>query len=78
MLTLRATGGKQTSWNEDAWSQPEQVAQSWPSSHGVAVSSDNKADVTRYRALYEFVARNGDEISFQPGDIIMVIASFVI
>lgn len=28
----------------------------------------------RYRALYEFVARNQDEISFQPGDIIMVSA----
>lgn len=26
----------------------------------------------RYRALYEFVARNQDEISFQPGDTIMV------
>lgn len=26
----------------------------------------------KYRALYEFVARNGDELSFQPGDIIMV------
>lgn len=29
--------------------------------------------VAKYRALYEFVARNSDEISFQPGDIILVI-----
>uniref|UniRef100_A0A182P2W3 Dynamin-associated protein n=1 Tax=Anopheles epiroticus TaxID=199890 RepID=A0A182P2W3_9DIPT len=26
----------------------------------------------KYRAIYEFNARNGDEISFQPGDIVMV------
>lgn len=26
----------------------------------------------KYRAIYEFVARNSDEISFQPGDIVMV------
>lgn len=26
----------------------------------------------RYRAVYDFYARNSDEITFQPGDIIMV------
>lgn len=26
----------------------------------------------KYRAIYEFSARNADEISFQPGDIILV------
>jgi hypothetical protein len=26
----------------------------------------------RYRAIYEFFARNSDEITFQPGDIVMV------
>lgn len=30
----------------------------------------------KYRAIYEFSARNADEITFQPGDIIMV--SFVV
>lgn len=29
-------------------------------------------DFVKYRALYEFVARNQDEITFQPGDIINV------
>lgn len=28
--------------------------------------------MTRYRALFEFVARNGDELAFQPGDVILV------
>lgn len=27
---------------------------------------------TRFKAVYEFYARNNDEITFQPGDIIMV------
>lgn len=26
----------------------------------------------KYRAIYEFYARNADEISFQPGDFVMV------
>lgn len=26
----------------------------------------------KYRAIYEFSARNADEITFQPGDIVMV------
>ena len=76
VLTLRATGGKQqSSWNDDAWSQPELRT----TAHSTIVGSSYdgaKAEVTRYRALYEFVARNGDEISFQPGDIIMVVHHF--
>lgn len=69
VLTLRATGGKQqSSWNDDAWSQPELRS----TAHSTIGFDAGKAEVTRYRALYEFVARNGDEISFQPGDIIMV------
>lgn len=30
----------------------------------------------KYRAVYEFSARNADEISFQPGDIVMVSQDF--
>lgn len=29
----------------------------------------------KYRAIYEFSARNADEITFQPGDIVMVSSS---
>ena len=82
VLQLRATGGKQNVWSsQDSWSDP--AASGWPvntsivaTSHPVASSFGDggaqAAGTTRYRALYEFVARNGDEISFQPGDIIMV------
>jgi hypothetical protein len=76
VLLLRATGGKQQSWNNDSWSDS---SNSWPVNAGATpaiVDSGSKSGLTRYRALYEFVARNGDEISFQPGDIIMVILSF--
>ncbi|XP_057373684.1 intersectin-1-like isoform X2 [Daphnia carinata] len=75
VLLLRATGGKQQSWGNDSWSDS---TNSWPVSTGAtpaAVEVSSNAAVTRYRALYEFVARNGDEISFQPGDIIMVTES---
>jgi hypothetical protein len=75
VLLLRATGGKQQSWSNDSWSDS---SNSWPVNTGTPaiIDSSSKSDLTRYRALYEFVARNGDEISFQPGDIIMVIISF--
>lgn len=36
------------------------------------IISNSILGYTKYRALYEFVARNSDELSFQPGDIIMV------
>lgn len=32
------------------------------------------AGYVKYRAIYEFSARNADEITFQPGDIVMVSA----
>ena len=31
-----------------------------------------ESDALKYRALYQFDARNADEISFMPGDIITV------
>ncbi|XP_068201300.1 intersectin-1-like [Palaemon carinicauda] len=45
-----------------------------PSTEGVALT--NAADdAVRYRALYQFDARNADEISFMPGDVITVTVS---
>ncbi|XP_045103343.1 intersectin-2-like isoform X17 [Portunus trituberculatus] len=37
-----------------------------------AVPGENKEGVMKRRALYQFDARNADEISFMPGDIIVV------
>jgi hypothetical protein len=39
-------------------------------------STAASSNLLKYRALYEFVARNSDELSFQPGDVIMV--SFIL
>lgn len=38
----------------------------------VADDIEAPAGFMKYRAVYEFFARNSDEISFQPGDIVMV------
>ncbi|KJH47370.1 SH3 domain protein [Dictyocaulus viviparus] len=50
--------------------------------HDGSVSSGNSlpalaspGDATKYRALFEFNARSEDELSFQPGDVIMVFES---
>lgn len=37
-----------------------------------ALTSEHKDGYVSYRAIYEFVGRNADELSFQPGDIVMV------
>ena len=81
VLQLRATGGA------NSWDRPQA---SWPPTEATALGLSstpaepasypeppvgNETGQSRYRALYEFVARNGDEISFQPGDIIMVTES---
>lgn len=65
--------------NEPWGNEAETESNEWPvNDWKTSVSPAAPASVggvVRYRALYEFVARNGDEVSFQPGDIINV--SFV-
>ncbi|KAL6445056.1 hypothetical protein ACFW04_002162 [Cataglyphis niger] len=86
VLELRASGASGVSaadfatsaWGDSAWSNAPSIASdaAWPVDDTVvAANLTNEADVVgvrKYRALYEFVARNQDEISFQPGDIISV------
>ncbi|XP_014470507.1 PREDICTED: intersectin-1 isoform X2 [Dinoponera quadriceps] len=71
-----------SAWGDNAWDDAPTVAGSgdddtaWPV-NDAALATDSMDEtavngVTKYRALYEFVARNQDEISFQPGDIILV------
>lgn len=61
----------------------EAYSSAWPaSSNNAWPVEEKKADEAelepapegflRYRAVYEFFARNSDEITFQPGDIILV------
>ncbi|XP_070527268.1 intersectin-1 isoform X5 [Cardiocondyla obscurior] len=60
-----------SAWGDSGWGDGPTSDTAWP----VNDTTANEAvvvGVRKYRALYEFVARNQDEISFQPGDIILV------
>ncbi|CAH1178984.1 unnamed protein product [Phaedon cochleariae] len=64
-------------WANDMGASNVELADEWPveSNWAAAAAPTETArlpGVAKYRALYEFVARNNDEISFQPGDIINV------
>ncbi|XP_011350007.2 intersectin-2 isoform X6 [Ooceraea biroi] len=85
VLELRGNSGNvsaadfaTSAWGDNAWDNAPAIASdaAWPVNDTAAVTnslSDVSISGTRkYRALYEFVARNQDEISFQPGDIILV------
>ncbi|XP_011639535.1 intersectin-1 isoform X5 [Pogonomyrmex barbatus] len=65
-----------SAWGDSAWGDAPVSDAAWPVNDTAAVTNsiDEAAvvGVRKYRALYEFVARNQDEISFQPGDIILV------
>lgn len=65
-----------SAWRDDrGWGDSEnQNAADWPvnSDWGAEETSPAIPGIVRYRALYEFVARNQDEVSFQPGDVINV------
>jgi len=63
-----------SAWGDSGWGDAPASDTAWPVNE-TTTSSVNEAvvvGVRKYRALYEFVARNQDEISFQPGDIILV------
>lgn len=64
----------------DAWGNESTPAADWPADNTwtdntVPPDIENIPGVHKYRAIYEFNARNNDEISFQPGDIIHVSVS---
>ncbi|KAL3284526.1 hypothetical protein HHI36_018684 [Cryptolaemus montrouzieri] len=72
------TNDYSSAWKDDsAWNDTTKVSSwgtdNWKSTDSAIESSQiSSSDFVKYKALYEFVARNGDEISFQPGDIINV------
>ncbi|KAK0182732.1 hypothetical protein PV327_000835 [Microctonus hyperodae] len=67
-----------TEWTESAWGSTNNEEKTidnsaWPVDNTPeATAVDDLSGIRKYRALYEFVARNEEEISFQPGDIILV------
>ncbi|KAJ8968370.1 hypothetical protein NQ317_008549, partial [Molorchus minor] len=66
-------------WKADTWGKDSTTESTtdWPVDNWAATTaSEFEAGtipgIIKYRAIYEFVARNNDEISFQPGDIVNV------
>lgn len=79
VIALRANSGSAadfatSAWGDSAWNDAPGVAsdEAWPVDD-TTTTETAVPGVRKYRALYEFVARNQDEISFQPGDIILVL-----
>ncbi|KAG9429821.1 intersectin-1 isoform X8 [Apis mellifera carnica] len=65
-----------SAWDDSAWNDTSATINdsTWPVNDTTTINTveETTPGVMKYRALYEFVARNQDEISFQPGDIILV------
>ncbi|XP_043468951.1 intersectin-1 isoform X3 [Leptopilina heterotoma] len=81
VLQLKTSSGgnySSSAWGDSAWGDSGQNFESvdetsWPATDSAPVESTTETTGgVKYRALYEFKARNQDEISFQPGDIILV------
>lgn len=84
VLELRASGGTgagtnytTSAWGDSGWNDTSAAVNdsAWPVNDTTTTNAveETTPGVMKYRALYEFVARNQDEISFQPGDIILVL-----
>lgn len=63
-----------SAWDSAPAVQQDSWSTSAPPPPPTATTNDitPKAGYATYRAIYEFYARNSDEITFQPGDIVMV------
>jgi len=77
-VNVSASDFATSAWGDNAWDDAPAIASdaAWSVDETAAVTSSlseiSISGVRKYRALYEFVARNQDEVSFQPGDIILV------
>jgi hypothetical protein len=58
------------------WGQEVPSNVDWPTSH-TAVKISSTITKFRYRCLYAFHARNADELTIEPGDIVLVINFFI-
>lgn len=78
-IDFSSTWKNTPAWGDDDDNTQPAVAD-WPVDNWAANATTTAVEETanilgnviKYRALYEFVARNSDEISFQPGDIVNV------
>lgn len=70
---------KNDTYSTSAWPSESTSASAWPVEETQVTQpiaeESTPAGYAKYRALFEFAARNSDEISFQPGDIVMVSSS---
>lgn len=75
-VTGATTDYTTSAWGDSAWNDTTGSVDdgAWPVDDTTTTNAveETTPGVMKYRALYEFVARNQDEISFQPGDIILV------
>ncbi|XP_025833067.1 intersectin-1 isoform X2 [Agrilus planipennis] len=75
VLEMKNVRNTDSTWKEGGWGD---TGTEWPVNKWESTPSETDTETTltvpvcKYRALYEFVARNMDEISFQPGDIVNV------
>nr|XP_040238466.2 intersectin-1 isoform X1 [Anopheles coluzzii]XP_040238467.2 intersectin-1 isoform X1 [Anopheles coluzzii]XP_040238468.2 intersectin-1 isoform X1 [Anopheles coluzzii]XP_040238469.2 intersectin-1 isoform X1 [Anopheles coluzzii]XP_040238470.2 intersectin-1 isoform X1 [Anopheles coluzzii] len=84
MKNNRKNESYSSAWDtSNSWGAPDTTTthaalNSEPAAPAASVTAGSGEDVqtppgyVKYRAIYEFSARNSDEISFQPGDIVMV------
>lgn len=72
--SISAGWGAAASQPEDAWAATETAVPATTESVAAtaAPSATKPSGYWTYRAVYEFSARNTDEITFEPGDIVMV------
>lgn len=62
-----------SSWDTaNTWGTAAETAVPFAVETDKIASREPKDGYVSYRAIYEFVGRNADELSFQPGDIVMV------
>lgn len=61
-----------SSWGDSAAAADYGSAAASTATAAAAVTTGAYEGYVRYRAIYEFAGRNSDELTFQPGDIVMV------
>ena len=64
--------------SSSAWPAQEEAKVEAVAVTEVQQSAPAPAGYIKYRAIFEFEARNSDELSLQPGDIVMVLIELIL